>query len=75
ADGVRPPAVRLTKLLLNVTIQGNLGPVQVVMSPESTVRDLVTVAVKIYAKECCRPILLTTNLAMFDLHYSQFNLE
>lgn len=70
-----PPAARLTKLLLNVTIQGSLGPVQVVMSPESTVGDLVAAAVKIYAKECRRPILPTTDPAMFDLHYSQFSLE
>ena len=48
----RPQAARLTKLLLNVTIQGSLGPVQVVMSPESTVGDLIAIAVKIYAKEC-----------------------
>ncbi|XP_050281501.1 uncharacterized protein At4g22758 [Quercus robur] len=71
----RPPAARLTKLLLNVTIQGSLGPVQVVMSPELTVGDLVAAAVKIYAKECRRPILPTTDPAMFDLHYSQFSLE
>ena len=71
----RPPAARLTKLLLNVTIQGSLGPVQVVTSPESTVGDLVATAVKIYAKECRRPILPTTDPAMFDLHYSQFSLE
>ncbi|KAJ9694016.1 hypothetical protein PVL29_009811 [Vitis rotundifolia] len=32
---------RLTKLLLHVTIQRSLGLVQVVMSPNSTVRDLI----------------------------------
>ncbi|KAK9999027.1 hypothetical protein SO802_018630 [Lithocarpus litseifolius] len=71
----RPLAARLTKLLLNVTIRGSLGTVQVIMSPESTVGDLVAAAVKIYKKVCRRPILPTTNPTMFDLHYSQFSLE
>lgn len=66
---------RLMKLLLNVTIQGSLGPVQVVMTPESTVNDLIATSVRIYAKEDRRPILVTTDPAMFDLHYSQFSLE
>ncbi|XP_042495158.1 uncharacterized protein LOC122074404 [Macadamia integrifolia] len=39
---------RLTKLLLNVTIQGSLGAVQVVMLPESTVGDLITAVVRLY---------------------------
>ncbi|XP_042485005.1 uncharacterized protein At4g22758-like, partial [Macadamia integrifolia] len=62
-------------LLLNVTIQGSLGAVQVVMSPESTVGDLITAAVRLYAKEARRPFLPTTDPADFDLHYSQFSLE
>ncbi|XP_018833151.2 uncharacterized protein At4g22758-like [Juglans regia] len=66
---------RLMKLLLNVTIQGSLGPVQLVMTPESTVNDLIATSVRIYAKEDRRPILVTTDPAMFDLHYSQFSLE
>ncbi|KAI4382278.1 hypothetical protein MLD38_008259 [Melastoma candidum] len=35
----------LTKLLLNVTIQGSVGAVHVVMSPESTVGDLIAASV------------------------------
>ncbi|KAM7275579.1 hypothetical protein ACFE04_017445 [Oxalis oulophora] len=66
---------KLTKLLLNVTIQGSVGPVHVVMSPECTVIDLVAAAVKQYAKEGRRPMLTTTDPARFDLHYSQFSLE
>ncbi|KAJ4971391.1 hypothetical protein NE237_004490 [Protea cynaroides] len=65
----------LTKLLLNVTLQSSLGAVQVVMSPESMVRDLIMAAVKLYAKEGRRPFLPTTDPAGFDLHYSQFSLE
>ena len=41
---------RLTKLLLNLTIQRSLGPVQVVMSLDS-VGDLITTALWQYAKE------------------------
>ncbi|XWS73962.1 hypothetical protein CRYUN_Cryun02cG0174600 [Craigia yunnanensis] len=66
---------KLTKLLLNVTIQGSLGAVQVVMSPENTVGDLIIAAVRQYSKECRRPILPSTDASLFDLHYSQFSLE
>jgi hypothetical protein len=66
---------KLTKLLLNVTIQGSVGPVQVLMSPEYTVGELVMAAVRQYAKEGRRPMLTTTEPACFDLHYSQFSLE
>ncbi|EOY33570.1 hypothetical protein QUC31_018876 [Theobroma cacao] len=66
---------KLTKLLLNVTIQGSLGAVQVLMSPENTVGDLINAAVRQYSKEGRRPILPSTNASLFDLHYSQFSLE
>ncbi|KAJ4724938.1 Pentatricopeptide (PPR) repeat-containing protein-like [Melia azedarach] len=73
SPGARPK--KLTKLLLNVTIQGSVGAVQVIMSPENTVADLVAAAISQYVKECRRPILPTTNPSGFDLHYSQFSLE
>lgn len=63
------------KLLLKVTTMGSLGPVQVVMTPESTVGDLVAVAVRQYVKEGRRPILPSNDPSQFDLHYSQFSLE
>lgn len=66
---------RLTKLLLNVTIQRSLGIVQVVMMPESTVGDLVAAALRQYVKEGRRPILSSTEASDFELHYSQFSLE
>lgn len=66
---------RLTKLLLNVTVQRSLGPVQVVMSPDSTVGDLIAAVLRQYAKEGRRLVLPTTDPAGFDLHYSQFSLE
>ena len=71
AEGCR----KLTKLLLNVTVQRSLGAVQVVMSPESTVGDLIVAAIRQYAKEGRRPILESADPAGFDLHYSQFSLE
>lgn len=75
---VSPPAAeppQLTKLLLNVTVQRSLGPVQVLLSPEATVGDLVREAVRAYGKEGRRPLLSTADPASFDLHYSQFSLE
>lgn len=66
---------KLMKLLLNVTIMGSLGAVQVVMTSESAVRDLIAAALRQYDKEGRRPKLPTTDPAGFDLHYSQFSLE
>lgn len=66
---------RLTKLLLNVTIQGSVGPVQVIMTPDSTVGDLIAAAVRQYVKEGRRQMLPAAVPSSFDLHYSQFSLE
>lgn len=66
---------KMTKLLLNVTIQGSLGSVQVLISPEMTVADLVATTVRQYSKEGRRPFLPTVDPSAFDLHYSQFSLE
>ncbi|RWR89299.1 hypothetical protein CKAN_01835000 [Cinnamomum micranthum f. kanehirae] len=66
---------RLTKLLLNVTIQRSLGPVHVVMSPENTVADLTKAALEMYVKGGRRPLLAETDPESFELHYSPFSLE
>ncbi|KAI4294922.1 hypothetical protein MLD38_040794 [Melastoma candidum] len=65
----------LTKLLLNVTIQGSVGAVYVVMRPGSTVGDLIAAAVGQYVKEGRRPMVPGKDPVLFDLHYSQFSLE
>jgi len=62
-------------LLLNVTIERSLGPVQVVISPEKTTGDLIKAALEIYAREKRRPLLPETDPHRFELHYSQFSLE
>ncbi|KAE8691699.1 histone deacetylase HDT1-like [Hibiscus syriacus] len=72
SSDVRP---KWTKLLFNVTIQGSLGAVQVLISPENSVGDLIAASVKQYSKEGRRPILPPSDAALFDLHYSQFSLE
>ncbi|ESQ51247.1 hypothetical protein EUTSA_v10017255mg [Eutrema salsugineum] len=74
ADSISIPP-RLTKLLLNVTVQGSLGAVQIVISPESTVNDLIDAAIRLYVKEARRPLLPESEPSRFDLHYSQFSLE
>ncbi|KAM7491277.1 hypothetical protein LguiA_034198 [Lonicera macranthoides] len=66
---------KLTKLLLNVNIQRSFGPLQVVMSPENTVKELIKVAIETYMKEKRRPLLAETDFRCFELHYSQFSLE
>lgn len=66
---------RLTRLLLNVTIERSLGPVHVVMSLENTVSDLIKAAVDIYVREKRRPLVKETDPHRFELHYSQFSLE
>lgn len=69
----RPP--KLTKILLNVTVQRSPGPVQVLIPTEATVADLILAALRQYAKEKRRPVLPSTDASAFDLHYSQFSLE
>ncbi|XP_076957558.1 uncharacterized protein At4g22758-like [Bidens hawaiensis] len=66
---------KLTKLLLNVTIQRSLGPFQVLISPESTVKDLIAESLRLYSKEGRRPILPSLDPSRYGLHYSQFSLE
>ncbi|KAF4366581.1 hypothetical protein F8388_004245 [Cannabis sativa] len=66
---------RPTKLLLNVTMERSLGPVQVVIGSENTVGDLVKAAVELYVGEKRRPLLPETDPHRFELHYSQFSLE
>ncbi|XP_009803629.1 uncharacterized protein LOC107823730 [Nicotiana tabacum] len=67
--------LKLTKLLLNVTIQRSLGPVHVLISLESTVQDLIAATIRQYTKEGRRPVLTSGNPADYGLHYSQFSLE
>lgn len=67
--------LKQTKLLLNVTIQRSIGPVQVLISVESTVQDLIAAALRQYSKEGRRPALTSVNPADYGLHYSQFSLE
>uniref|UniRef100_A0A7N0UA24 DUF7054 domain-containing protein n=1 Tax=Kalanchoe fedtschenkoi TaxID=63787 RepID=A0A7N0UA24_KALFE len=71
-----PRPQQLTKLLLNVTVHGSVGrPMHVVATSNSTVGDLIALAVWQYAKEGRRPILPSTEPARFDLHRSQFSLD
>ncbi|KAK9127645.1 hypothetical protein Syun_016442 [Stephania yunnanensis] len=68
-------APRPTKLLVNVTLQGSLGAVHVIMSLDSTVEELIAAALRLYKKEARRPLLQTDDPSRFDLHYSSFTLE
>ncbi|KAK6947657.1 hypothetical protein RJ641_001130 [Dillenia turbinata] len=67
--------LRPTKLLLNVTMDRSVGPVQVVMSPENTVADIIKAALDAYAKEKRRPLFNETDPKRCALHYSQYSLE
>lgn len=66
---------KLTKVLLNVNVQGSVGPVQVLVSPESSVSGLISAVLKQYSKEGRRPMITGSTIDDFDLHYSQFSLE
>ncbi|KAF5183008.1 hypothetical protein FRX31_027405 [Thalictrum thalictroides] len=66
---------KLTKLLLKVTIERSLGAINVIISSDLAVGDLIIAAVRQYTKEGRRPLLQTDDLSQFDLHYSQFSLE
>lgn len=68
-----PP--KLTKLLLNVTIQRSTGALHLLIPPDSSVDDLIAAALRQYLKEGRRPVLPSTSAADYGLHYSQFSLE
>ncbi|KAI3409668.1 uncharacterized protein J3R85_019063 [Psidium guajava] len=72
-----PPAAAAgpAKLLLNVTLERSLGPVQVVMAQEKSVSDLIRASVEVYGKEKRRPLLRVSDPRCFELHYSPFSLE
>ncbi|KAH1132924.1 hypothetical protein GYH30_011658 [Glycine max] len=67
--------LRPSKLLLNVTIENCLGAVQVLLSPEDTVADLIKAALAFYEREKRRPFLKNTDPKCYDLHFSSFTLE
>lgn len=69
----QPP--KLTKLLVNVTVQRSPGPVHVLVPLEATVKDLISAVLRQYVKEARRPVLPSAEGSAFDLHYSQFSLE
>ncbi|XP_039139035.1 uncharacterized protein At4g22758-like isoform X2 [Dioscorea cayenensis subsp. rotundata] len=69
------PSAETLKLLLNVTVLQSPGPIQVVMSPENSVADLVRAAVEAFIREGRRPPLPFSDPKAFELHYSQYSLE
>ncbi|KAK3128315.1 hypothetical protein QOZ80_6BG0459820 [Eleusine coracana subsp. coracana] len=73
ATGAAPAADRrLTRLLVNVTVDQSLWPVHVVLGADATVADLVRAAVDAYQREGRRPPLPRD---AFDLHFSKYSLE
>ncbi|KAG6479920.1 uncharacterized protein At4g22758-like [Zingiber officinale] len=64
------------KVLVNVTVQRSLGPVQVVASTDWTVGELAAAALGRYVREGRRaPLPAAGDPSAFELHYSQFSLE
>ncbi|KAM3195885.1 hypothetical protein ACQJBY_071841 [Aegilops geniculata] len=75
----RPPP-RLTRLLVNVTVERSLWPVHVLLGADATVADLARAAVAVYAAEGRRPPLPTDDgatdaAARFELHLSKYALD
>jgi hypothetical protein len=66
---------RLTRLLVNVTVDRSLWPVHVVLHADATVADLVRAAVAAYDHEGRRPPLPRGEAADFELHFSKYSLE
>ncbi|XP_014508113.1 uncharacterized protein LOC106767687 [Vigna radiata var. radiata] len=67
--------LRPSKVLVNVSIEKGVGAVQVVISPEDTVADLIKAALASYKKEKRRPLLKKNDPKCYDLHYSSFALQ
>ncbi|WVZ82722.1 hypothetical protein U9M48_029953 [Paspalum notatum var. saurae] len=74
---------RLTRLLVNVTVDRSLWPLHLVLRADATVADLVRAAVAAYVREGRRPPLQlqqqptdTDDAADgFELHFSKYSLE
>lgn len=75
---------RLTRLLVNVTVDRSLWPVHVVLAADATVADLVRAAVAAYVREGRRPPIHHPRNAAggagdaadgFELHFSKYSLE
>ncbi|XP_051197793.1 uncharacterized protein At4g22758 [Lolium perenne] len=74
------PAPRLTRLLVNVTVERSLWPVHVVLAADATVADLARAAVAAYVAEARRPPLPADAkdfeaAARFELHLSKYSLD
>ena len=75
-----PP--RLTRLLVNVTVERSLWPVHLVLGVDATVADLARAAVAAYVAGGHRPPLLPADAAKgvdaatrFELHLSKYSLD
>ncbi|XP_062227962.1 uncharacterized protein LOC133926186 [Phragmites australis] len=70
---------RLTRLLVNVTVDRSLWPVHLVLGADATVADLVRAAVAAYVREGRRPPLPAgaggDAADGFELHFSKYSLE
>ncbi|CAL5036549.1 unnamed protein product [Urochloa decumbens] len=72
---------RLTRLLVNVTVDRSLWPVHLVLGADATVADLVRAAVAAYVREGHRPPLPLQPggggdaADGFELHFSKYSLE
>ncbi|RCV42957.1 hypothetical protein SEVIR_9G259600v4 [Setaria viridis] len=84
AEGAPEPAAadrRLTRLLVNVTVDRSLWPVHLVLGADATVADLVRAAVAAYGREGRRSPLQHPGggggdaADGFELHFSKYSLE
>lgn len=66
---------RLTRLLVNVTVDRSLWPVHLVLGADATVADLVRAAVAAYAREGRRPPLAGAADDGFELHLDKYSLQ
>ncbi|WVZ00758.1 hypothetical protein V8G54_026827 [Vigna mungo] len=64
-----------SKVLVNVSIETGVGAVQVVISPENTVVDLIKAELASYEKEKRRSLLKNNYPKCYYLHYSSFALQ
>lgn len=63
------------KVLLHVTVQRSMWPLQVMAFAEWSVADLVVSVLRQYVKEGRKPQLASADPSTYGLHFSQFSLE
>ncbi|XP_051129231.1 uncharacterized protein At4g22758 [Andrographis paniculata] len=63
------------KVVVNVTVEGSVGPIRTMVKLGSKIEDIISLVVKKYNEEGRTPRLEKDSVSTFQLHQSHFSLE